>query len=60
MTINRQADDLTVLNIRLPESVLVRLEETARREGTRLPAIVHAILELGLDVHNGQEMRRAA
>ena len=60
MPINRQADDLTVLNIRLPESVLVRLGETARREGTRLPEIVHAILELGLDVHNGQEMRRAA
>lgn len=60
MPINRQADDLTVLNIRLPESVLVRLEETARRESTRLPEIVHAILELGLDVHNGQEMRRAA
>jgi|GEM_PF-6879554 len=56
MPINRQADDLTVLNIRLPESVLVRLEETARREGARLPEIVHAIL----DVHNGQEMRRAA
>ncbi|MEK9945603.1 MAG: hypothetical protein VW999_06430 [Alphaproteobacteria bacterium] len=60
MPINRQADDLTVLNIRLPESVLVRLEETARREGARLPEIVHSILELGLDVHNGQEMRRAA
>jgi hypothetical protein len=36
------------------------LEETARREGARLPEIVHSILELGLDVHNGQEMRRAA
>lgn len=60
MYTNRHADDLVVLNVRLPEAVLVRLEETARREGRRLPDLVDAIVELGLDVHNGQEVRRAA
>ncbi len=60
MKTTRQTEDLVVLTVRLPEAIIARLEDTARREGRRLPDMVHAIVELGLDVHNGQEARRAA
>jgi len=60
MKTTRQTEDLVVLSVRLPEAIIARLEDTARREGRRLPDMVHAIVELGLDVHNGQEVRRAA
>ena len=60
MKTTRQTEDLVELSVRLPEPIIARLEDTARREGRRLPDMVHAIVELGLDVHNGQEVRRAA
>ncbi|MDA0368695.1 MAG: hypothetical protein O3C65_09115 [Proteobacteria bacterium] len=53
-------DDRVHLSVQLPESTVARLEATAFREGVRLPAMILAILELGLDTHNGQEVRRAA
>jgi hypothetical protein len=56
----RHIEDYAHLTVQLPESTLLRLEETARREGMRLPDMIRAIVELGLDAHNGQEVRRAA
>ncbi len=53
-------NDRVHLSVQLPEATMTRLEATAAREGVRLPAMILAILELGLDAHNGQEMRRAA
>ncbi len=54
------AHDLVHLSVQVPERVLGRLEATAYEQGVRLPEIIAAMLELGLDTHNGQEVRRAA
>lgn len=48
------------LNVLVPQHVLARLEATAHEQGRRLPDVIRAILELGLDTYNGQEVRRAA
>ena len=53
-------DNLVPLDVRLPEAVIARLEATAYREGVSLSDMIRAIIETGLDTHNGQEIRRAA
>jgi len=52
--------ELVQLSVQIPERVLTRLEATAYEQGVRLPEVIKSMLELGLDTHNGQEVRRAA
>ena len=60
MHTTRHTDDYEHLSIQLPQSVIQRLEETARQDGVRLHDMIRTIVERGLDSHNGQEIRRAA
>lgn len=60
MQLPKNKHEIVNLNVLLPDHVVDRLEATAREQGRRLPDLVQAMLELGLDTYNGQEARRAA